>query len=294
MTLDYETLLIAAVFASQIVVLSFYTPMRWQQYHVDLFKRYPREEYPWLHPLPREEFDRKFAIFRPMHLIIGAAAILTFLGALSYADSLRGLAGPMAMCLLVQWMLPLYIALPLEVRIRQGYSSMPPPSPRSVELRKWRVTDFVSPLWIGLGIGLQALTLASAVALYLYRPGTLGIFVNGIGSVGILLAMCHVLFGYGYVIATRADPFMSQADTFRVRQRNHRGLFVGGAAFGAWGTFTLLHNAGFLQFDVAYWFVIFSVISQLYGLALVSSQDRDLNTRDFSVYRAGGSAQAAR
>jgi hypothetical protein len=36
------------VFASQIVVLSFYTPIRWQQYHARFFERYPREEYPLL------------------------------------------------------------------------------------------------------------------------------------------------------------------------------------------------------------------------------------------------------
>ena len=206
MTLDYQSLLIAVVFASQIVVLSFYTPIRWQQYHADLFNRYPREEYPRLHPLPKEELERKFAIFRPMHLIIGAGAILTFLGALIYADSLRGLAGLMQMCLLVQVMLPLYIALPLAIRIQQGLRSMPPPSRRSVELRKWRVTDFVSPLWIGLGIAVQALCLACAVALYLYRPGTLGIFVNGIGSVVMLLAMGHALFGYGNAIVDSRGP----------------------------------------------------------------------------------------
>ena len=44
MTLDFQSLLIAVVFASQIVVLSFYTPIRWQQYHADLFEQYPREQ----------------------------------------------------------------------------------------------------------------------------------------------------------------------------------------------------------------------------------------------------------
>ena len=70
----------------------------------------------------------------------------------------------MPICLLVQ-ALPLYVALPLAFRIQKGLRTTPPPSPRSVELRKWRVTDFVSPLWIGLGIAVQALTLACAVAM---------------------------------------------------------------------------------------------------------------------------------
>src|SRR5688572_3287444 len=96
---DFQILLIALVFASQIVVLSFYTPIRWQQYHARLFENYPREEYPLLHPLPRDELERKFAIFRPMHLIIGAGAALTLLCAPMYVDSPVGLAGPMMMWL---------------------------------------------------------------------------------------------------------------------------------------------------------------------------------------------------
>jgi hypothetical protein len=35
---DYQTLLMAVVFASQIFVLSFYTPIRWQQYHEHLLQ----------------------------------------------------------------------------------------------------------------------------------------------------------------------------------------------------------------------------------------------------------------
>jgi len=139
MTPDLQILLIAVVFASQIFVFSFYAPIRWQRYHARLFEKYPREEYPRLHPLPREELERKFALFRPLHLIIGVGAALVLLGAFIYANSARGLAGPMVMCLLVQVMLPLYIALPVELRIQKGLSSMPPPSRRSVELASHRL-----------------------------------------------------------------------------------------------------------------------------------------------------------
>ena len=45
MTFDYQAFLIAAAFASKIAVLSFYVPIRWQQHHALLLKRYPREEY---------------------------------------------------------------------------------------------------------------------------------------------------------------------------------------------------------------------------------------------------------
>jgi hypothetical protein len=227
-------------------------------------------------------------------LIIGVVASLAFLGALIYADGPRGFAGPMMMCLLVQVMLPIYIALPLEFRMHKGLSSMPPPSRRSVELRKWRVTDFVSPLWIGLGMSVQALCVACAVAVYLYRPGTQGTFLAVFFSGALLLTMILTLFGTGSAIAPRADPFMSPEDTFRVRQRINRFLYVGNPVLSVWFTSTLLYNAGLLHVDLAYQFTIVSVIGQLTALALVSRWNRDLNTRDFSVYRGDGSAQVAR
>jgi hypothetical protein len=293
MTLDYQTFLIAVVFVSQIVVFSFYTPMGWQRYHARLFQLYPREEYPLLHPIPREEVERKLAAFKLMYLIIGVGAALTFVAAVLYAEHARGFAGLMAMCLLVQ-LLPLYIALPLTIRIRKALQALPPPSRRSAELRRWRATDFISPLWIGLGLAMQALNLACAVVVYLYRPGTLGTYLFFIFSAATLLAMCYALSGHGYKLTTRPDPYMSQTDTFEVRQRIYRGLFVGCAVFGALGTFTLLFNAGFVQFDIAYLFVGFSVLFQLDALVLVARQNRELRTRDFSVYRAEGSAEAAR
>jgi hypothetical protein len=290
---NYQVLLIAVVFASQIAVLSFFVPIRWQQYHALLFKRYPRDEYPRLHPLPREDVERKLALFRPMHLVIGAAAILMLAGGVIYADSARGLAGLMVICLLAQ-LLPLYVALPLAIRIKQASRSMPPPSPRAVELRKWRATDFLSPVWIGLGLAAAALAVACAVAVYLYRPNTLGLYINGFGSAGMLVAMILTLRGMGNLTVSRADPYMSDADTFRVRQRNYRSLFVGGAGFGVYGTFMLLYNAGLVMFEAAYLLVAFSFLIQLQGLAVVLRQNKDLNTRDFSVYRANTSPQAAR
>lgn len=293
MTPDYQILLIAVVFASQIFVLSFYTPIRWQQYHAVLLKRYPPEEYPRLHPLPKEALERKFALFRPMHLIIGVGAILTLGAALIYAAHPRSLAGLMMMSLLVQ-ILPLYIALPLAFRIQNAFRSMPPPNPRSVELRKGRVTDFISPLWIGLGIAAQTLQIACTVAKFLYRPGSLGIFPGLIFGGGMLLVMIFAVSGYGYAIATRADPHMSLADTFRNRQNIYRGLFIGGGAFAVWGALSSLFNAELVRFDVAYLFLGSSVVFQLWGLFLVSRQNSDLATRDFSVYRADGSAQVAR
>jgi hypothetical protein len=68
---------------------------------------------------------------------------------------------------------------------------MPPPSRRSVELRAWRITDFVSPLWIGLGLSLQALGLLCSVAIYLYwlNAHTLGPLVLATSTGAALLCV---------------------------------------------------------------------------------------------------------
>jgi len=290
MTFDYQSLLIAAVFVSQIFVISFYAPASWQRYHSLLFKRYPKKEYPRLHPLPLEELERKFAVFRPMHLVIGALAIVAFVGAATWSDSAQGFAGLMQMCLFVQ-LLPLYIALPLAIRLRTSLKAMPPPSARSTELRRWRVTDFVPPLWVALAVAAQVLGLACALAIYLYRPGTMGILISFINSGAMLVALTAPLLGFG--CTPREDPYMSRADTFQARQRFFRGLYVLSAALSTWSTFTLLSNAGLIQFSPTFQFVGFSLIAQLLAIGAVAKQNSDLNTRDFSVYRAEDGAPAA-
>ncbi|MGH8218205.1 MAG: hypothetical protein ACREUT_06530 [Steroidobacteraceae bacterium] len=290
MTPNYQILLIAVVFASQIIVLSLYTPLSWQRYRTFLFKLYPREEYPRLYPLPREQMERKFALFRALHLSIGVGAALTLVCDLIYGPTARSLNLLMGICFFVQ-LLPGCVAVPLEDRIKQAFRAMPPPCPRSAELRKWRATDFVSPLWIGLGSTPLALALTSALVLYLYRPGTLGVFPAGFLSAAALLVLCNRLFGNAGL--NRADPYMSMTDTFRVRQRNYRRHLGISAGFGAYLTFMLLQNAGLVRIDAAYMGVGFSVFFQLQAVVLVSWLNRSLGTRDFSVYRADRGAQAA-
>ncbi|MGB6487703.1 MAG: hypothetical protein WBE91_12535, partial [Steroidobacteraceae bacterium] len=241
MASNYELLAIAVLFASQILVISFYVPFAWQQYRELLFKRYPPESYPRLHPLPKRDLERKFAIFKPMYLCIGACASLALIGCLAYGAKPGQLAGLMQIFLLVE-LLPIYIALPLQVRVNRALRAMPPPSPRSAELRRWRLRDFISPLWIGLGFVGQALALSCAVIVYLHHPNTLGIIPTTIFSSGMLVVMSYALYGVGVI--TRADPYMSARDTFRARRRLCYALFIAAAALGAWKTFVLLYNVG--------------------------------------------------
>ena len=135
--------------------------------------------------------------------------------------------------------------------------------------------------------------LTCALVAYLHRRDALPIALFcSLISGALLLRMLYVLLGR--VTFMRADPFMSPADTFRVRQRRFRALFRGGAALGAFYVFALLYQAQLvhLHFDREYVFVGLSIVFQLLWLAVLSAQGRDAETRDFSVYRADGGTRA--
>jgi hypothetical protein len=87
---------------------------------------------------------------------------------------------------------------------------------------------------------------------------------------------------------------MSDADTFRVRQRQHRMRFGAGTFWGVFQTFYLLNSAQLIHIDPAYHYAIMSVVIQICALLLVSNEGHRFDSRDFSVYRAGSGTQAAR
>jgi hypothetical protein len=293
MTLDFQRVLFAAVFASQIVVLSFYAPRRWRRHYALMFARYPPEQYPKLYAVPKAEIERKLAIFRVVYLAMGVVAILMFLAALIHSPTTHVFASFMTVAAAVQTFFPLSVAMPLGVKIWKASHAMPPPSQRSVELRPWRVTDYVPPLWIGLGLTVQTLGLA-CLAGYIYRPKELGVVPGALilmASGGAILAMMiyTLLSPEGYA---RPDPYMTGADIFRVRRRRYRIRFGGGVLMGAYQIFLVLYHAQFIHFDFAYVQLGLCISLQPWALFLASYEHLDFDTRDFSVYRVDSGTQA--
>jgi hypothetical protein len=295
MNIDLQAILLAGVFASQIVVISFYAPARWRRYYARMLTHYPPEQYPRLYPLPADEIKRKLAIFKATHLTIGYGATAVFVTALLFARSHYWFAICMGESIVVQFTVPLYfIALPMRFRISKASHAMPPPRRRSVELRAWRITDFVSPLWIGLGLSLQTVGLLCSVAIYLYwlNAHTVGPLVLAT-STGVAL-LCVMIFALvSPQGSSRPDPYMSDADTFRVRQRQHRMRFGAGTFWGVFQTYYLLNSAQLIHIDPAYQYAILSVVIQIGALLLVSNEGQRLASRDFSVYRADSGTQTA-
>ncbi|HTC44831.1 MAG TPA: hypothetical protein VK696_07270 [Steroidobacteraceae bacterium] len=293
MTLNLENVLLVAVFASQIIVLSFYVPLRWRRYYVLMFTRYPPEQYSRLYPVPKQDIERRLSIFRRTHLPIGVVAAVIFVVTLIHAPSSKVFAAFMSVTLVLQFAIPFCIAMPLGFRIWKAFRAMPPPSARSAELRPWRITDFVSPLWIGLGLSMQALGLACTVIGYLYWPKALGpgAVMLMVIPVALLVTMIYPLFApRGF---SRPDPYMSATDTFSDRQRRYRARFRSAAAVGPIQALVVLAAAPFIHIEYGYTSIVTSVCLQLCTLWFVSSQLQELETRDFSVYRADSGTHLA-
>ena len=287
-----ETVLIVGVFCSQILVLSFLTPRRRNRFYSLMFTRYPPQEYPRLYPVTPERIQRVQSFFKPLHVVCGVGAAVTLGVGLVRDMGAPQLARWMFICLLVQ-ILPLYIALPWSVKWAKAYRAMPPPRLRSAELRPWRILDFASPLLIGSGLLGAGLALVCAVVAYLHRPQLLILSVWCAGCSGLLLVrMIYVLFRP--MSLGRLDPYMSATDTFRARQRRFRFQFTAGAVLGGCFSLLALDAAQLVRFDRVYFFVGISVLFQLLGIALVWAQARDLQTRDFSVYRSDSAPQPTR
>jgi hypothetical protein len=281
--------LVAVVFASQIFVLSFYMPGRRRHFLALMVDRYPPREYPRLYPVPREQMQRRLALFKALHWAVGLCSAIALLVGLIHGTPALQLARSMLTCLVLQF-LPHYAAIPTIVRQMKALRAMPPPSVRTVELRQWRVVDFVSPLSIVLGLLAQGLALGCCLVAYQHRPQALPqVVFCGVVSGGLLLRMIYRLFSH--ITFRRADPYMSAADMFRVRRRRLRALFGGGAALGVYFAFTLLTQL--VRFDIGYMIIAVSIVIQLLSLYVVAMQRQDLETRDFSVYRADRTLQPA-
>lgn len=292
--MDFEVhiALISVLFASQILVLSFLAPRFTRQYYARMFDRFPAEEYPRLYPLSRRQSEKRLRLVKGLHFLVGSAAVVTLFVSLIHGASSLELTRRMFCCLLFQ-IVPTYISIFWTVKLAKALRTMPPPSVRSAELRSWRLVDFVPPLWIGLGIAAQVLALCCALIAYLHsRQALLMAVFCAIISAAWLARMIYLCLGQSAFV--RPDPYMSAADTFRVRQRRFRVLFQGATAVGVVYAFLLLYQARLvgLNFNQAYTFVGASIVMQLLWLGLAAAQSRELQTRDFSVYRADHGGQA--
>lgn len=285
MSIDFPLVLIVAVFVSQVLVLSFICPERMYRAWLAVREKYPPQEFMRLYPIPPERIAQQTTALRIMHRVIGVAAAMALIIALFTARSTYQLALVMLGVCAVQ-LLPPLLRLPLQLKMARAFRSMPAPSVRSAELRTLRVTDFLSPVWIALGLGLTALSLACAVYFHLLNPSR-GFALNAMGfaiNAWLLGRMLYMLLGPRTM--ARPDPYMSADDLSRARQMRMRMPFIAGIFLGAYFIFMELYAAQLLQFDYLHVVAGVSLLCQLLFLRVTHVTLRNLAMRDLAPYRA--------
>ena len=289
---SFDSVLIAAIFATQIFLLAYYLPRRRRRRLERMFTRYPPAEYPRLYPVSQERMARTLLLLQSIQLLIGVAAVFVLVLGFAYANNTFEY-GRWMMWTLIAQLVPPSLGIPWALKMARAFRAMPPPAVRSTELRPWRTVDFVSPFTIGLGLAGSVLAISCAPIAWSQQPRPLNVIVICAGaSLAILIRMVYVLLGP--ITFPRPDPYMTDGDTFRARQRRFNMLFLAGAFMGVYGAFMQLYVVHLVRFDMVYICIGVSVLVQLIALASVSAHIHDFDRRDFSVYRSDGDAKVAR
>lgn len=281
------TLLVAIVFAAQILALSILAPYLFYRAYVDLRRRFPPETHARLYPIPPGELRRYHTPIAVVRAVIVLAGIALLARGLIAHDDPVTLARTMLWVFMAQCV-PAFLRFPQEVRMVRAFRQMPAPAVRSADLRRLRVTDFVSPVTIVLGFAANAAAILTAVALSQMPEMHIGnrvlwylITVSGI----VLARMVYVALMP--ISMRRPDPYMSDEDVFNTRRLRMRLLFVGGACVGAFLTFSQLYRIGIgtLHLNIVGFIIATSLLCQLGYLLLVRAVVRAIGARDGSVYR---------
>jgi hypothetical protein len=279
-------LVITIVFLSQIVVVSFVAPIRFRRLYAKLHDSYPESEYPLFYPVPHAEMERKLRRYTMLRMATGPIALAALVYGIVLAGDPQQLARIMAGVLMLQ-MLSTLLAYRWRPGILRAMSKLPPPARRSAELRRWRITDFVSPALIVLALASVLSVFAAVSWVFVGAPGDGGII--GFAILGALPIATAYLAGMLFriwkpVSQVRSNTHSMQSDLFRQRQIRLRLLFGAATLTGLALSFVLLAGAGTLGLDWTSMAV--SVLAQFLTLVVPGLAFRAIRSLDFSEYRA--------
>jgi hypothetical protein len=288
MSPETQTLLITIVFLSQIVVLSFVAPIRFHRLYAKLYVSYPEAEYPRFYPVPRAEMDRSLKRYLMIRMATGPIGLAALVYGLFNGTDPQQLGRIMGGVLIVQ-ILSGILAYRWRPGLLRAMSKLPPPSRRSAELRRWRITDFVSPALVALGLASELSVFAVVAYVYIAGQGDRGIIGFAIfGAIPISIAYLAwmLLRIWKPVWSTRGNTYPSETDLFRQRQRGFRVLFVAATITGLILSFLLLAGAGTIGLDFLWTRLAISLLAQALVLVVPSLAFRMIGSLDFSGYRA--------
>jgi hypothetical protein len=286
MSPEIQTLLIAIVFLSQIVVVSFVAPIRFRRLYAKLYDSYPETEYPRFYPVPHDEMERQLRRYTMLRMATGPIGLAALVYGIVVAGDPQQLARIMMGVLMFQ-MFSTLLAYRWRPGILRAMSKLPPPARRSAELRRWRITDFVSPALIVLALASVLSAFAAVTSVFVGARGDAGI--NGFAILGALPIATAYLAGMLFriwkpVSQVRGDTHSMQSDLFRQRQVRLRLLFGAATLTGLALSFVLLAGAGTIGLD--WTSMALSVLAQFLYLMVPGLAFRAIGSLDFSAYRA--------
>ena len=286
MNLSSPSLLVVAVFVSQILVLSVLVPYRFHRAYSRLKEKYPPQDYPKLYPVGPAEVARFNAILAVVRLVIVLVGIARFAVQWAEGDDPADLAQTMMWVAIAQ-AVPALLRLRWELRVARAFRAMPAPAVRSAELRASRLGDFVPLPLVLAGVGGLVLSLGSAVFLYVTdpdQPRIVAVAIFVLAYSGWLLARIVIALN-APGSSPRPDPYMTDADVFRARRLRLRVLFTVAAAVGIGLTLIVLFQAGMLPVDIVAIRIGASILYQLVYLGTTQAVMKTLAMRDTNVYR---------
>lgn len=220
-----ETILFCVVFASQVLLISWFFPRRVISRARYVLQNFPPSTHPRLYPYPPEHFERWLRNIARINLVIVVAGlsiiVVLILGTLGgrwdgsivtpWSASGEWDAAIVIPFFLVQFPAALGYMHFSGRKLLRAMAKAPPPRVRTTELRRRRLVDFVSPTL--LGVAALANVAFIAFVLYDYRRFELPWFkaAGSIASVAFVLLVFSVTIGVA-LRAQKPDPYQAHQD----------------------------------------------------------------------------------
>ena len=282
---DYLTLFVFIIFVSQILVFSFYLPIKWHSNRASFLKKYPQSEFPNLFSQPIETEHKRLKLGRNMNLAVGVAGFVLLLNAwissYSIADLEKMVLG-FAMLQLV------HISVwgfwdRQNVRLMNKYSQR---KTRTTEFSARRLSDFVAPFYVGIAIIAYLATIVFGAYIYLNELWD----ADKLWALAALLIM-NTVFGaalsawgiFKGLYGKRQDPYLAHQDRMKQIERSVSTLVFTSIFYSVFIFVLCL----IVVFDLAkdYTASITSIFMQVFLVFTILRTCR-IFERDFSVYKA--------
>jgi len=211
-----ENILFYIVFTSQIFLLSYYYPKNIIRRIADILEKYPRVDYPKLYPKSVEETEKGQRIFNVLSKIILIIGLIILAIIVSWNYSYEGRMSEIIP--VIYFMVQIIPFILLEISgfsylrmMRKADSS----TTRNAELAPRKLTNFISPVYIGIAVLMSLLCIAYFYSLYEFQFS----FNNDTFIILLSLIMSNGLFIgiiYWNLYGKKLDPH--QTAQYRMRQ----------------------------------------------------------------------------